>query len=270
MTASSPRPRHAIRIPRLLRAQLKRAIAAVEDDKRPLATRVHDMRTALRRARGVLKLARPVLRRRGREEIRRLARIARRVGVLRDAGVVIETLDRLTRQFGRDPSSLSMLRRRLEARRRALERRPHTVKALRRAGRALRRIRRRSSGLLRRAPGGPALAHGFVHEYRKARRSRKAAYRRDRPERFHVWRKVVRTHAFHVKLLAAAGVKGMEDRLGLSTRLWARRRTIRAEVRPLGRRLFAERPGTMRQTVAKGLVVSHSGAPFAGHQRPNG
>jgi CHAD domain-containing protein len=293
MTASSPKQLHAIRIRRLLRAELKRGIEAVEDERHPLATRVHDMRTALRRARAVLKLARPLLRRRAHEEMSRMARTARSLSVVRDAEAVVETVDRVSRQVGGSARSLAGLRRRLNTRRRTLEQRPKTLKALQRAGRALRRIRRRVKGLWQ-APSAQALGMGFAHEYRKARQASKAAYRRDGLERFHLWRKIVKTHAFHVKLLAAAGVTGMEGRLAaieslgtalgedhdlavlettiraeracfadprdyerLSTLIVTRQRAIRAEVRPLARRLFAERPAAMRRIVARGLAANH-------------
>ena len=52
---------------RLLRALLKQAIEAAEADERPLGTRVHEMRAALKKARALLNLVRSLLGRRARE-----------------------------------------------------------------------------------------------------------------------------------------------------------------------------------------------------------
>ena len=282
----------ALRLRRSLRAQLKDGLAAAEDDRRPLTIRVHDLRTALRRARGVLKLAGPRLRRGGRVEMRTIASMAREMSAVRDAEAIVETFDRLTRKVGDAERWLSAARRRLDARRRALEQDPRVAKSLRRARRTLRRLRRHANRLLHRTASPRALADGFTRGYRKARRAREAAARHETPERLHSWRKAVKNHAFHVKLLAAAGVEGMNDRLRdiqslgtwlgedhdltvlegviraereafadprdherLSRLLWGRRRAIRLHVRPLGRRLFLARPGAVRRMVARTLVA---------------
>lgn len=272
----------------MLRGLLRQAIEAAEADERPLGTRVHQMRAALKKARALLKLVRPLLDRRAREERRRLAAIARWVGVVRDAGVVVETLDRLTGTSRNPTSSMPALRRHLVARRRGLEEDPQTAKALCRASLALRLARRRAKGLLRRGHGRRALADGFARGYRKARRAMKKAYRRDTPEAFHAWRKAVKTHAFHVKVLAGAAVGGSQTRSDLLEALGAalgeahdlglledallaertglgklrayervvglvrtRQLDIHRDVCPIAWRLFADRPSTMHPAVVE-------------------
>ena len=271
---------------RLLRVELQGAIDAAEDDRRPRGERIHDVRTALKRARALLRLVSSLLGRRGREERRRLAAIARQFGAVRDAEVAVETIDRLLPLLGGQSSALSALRIRAVAEWRALERRAETAQDLRRASRALALARRRAERLFDRArgQGGRAVADGFVREYGKARQAMKDADRLHTPLAFHVWRKGVKIHAYHVKVLTNAGVKEMasrrdsldalgsllgeghdltvfeatiraeQPRLGHSVdceRLLAvietRQRDIHRRVKQLGRRLFVDRPSMMRR-----------------------
>jgi CHAD domain-containing protein len=270
---------------RRLRGLLGQAIAAAEDDGRPLGVRLHEMRTALKKARALLRLVHPLLGRRGRHERRNLAAVARSVGLVRDAGVIVETLDRVTGR-GRRPSAVVALRGRLVAQRRKVERSGDTAKDLRRAKRALRVARRRTKGLLRRGNGRNALAAGLSRGYRRARLAMEEANRRDTAEAFHAWRKAVKDHSFHVDVLVRAGVADLRergDRLdalaailgaahdltlldggiradrrrsgrprahgGLLKRVRARQRGLHAAAKALGRRLFAERPRATRQLV---------------------
>ena len=269
-------------VERLLRVLLQRAIAAADDDARPLAARVHQLRTTLKKAKALLRLAGPLLGKRGRRQRKKLAAVARRVGSVRDAAVVVETFDRLVRRGGRAATDL---RKRLSARRREGEQSPETARELRRASQALRSSRRRAKGLLHRGDERHALATGFTDEYRRARTAMNRARRRDTPEAFHDWRKTVKTHAYHVELLARAGMKELRPRaaplgalgetLGaahdltlleaslradgpphraLLAKLQARRRALDAEALALGRRLFGEPP------VAMGRLVTGSPA----------
>jgi CHAD domain-containing protein len=200
---------------RLLRRLLAVAIEAADDGARPLGTRVHEMRTAIKKARALLRLVDPLLGRRGRRERTNLAAVARWVGSVRDAGVVVETFDRLMTTGPTRATSISALRGRLTARRREVEESRTTIRNLRRAGHALRLARRRAKGLLLRGDGRRALADGFARGYRAARLAMKEAARRDTPEAFHAWRKAVKTHAFQVRVLAGAGVGELRDRVAV-------------------------------------------------------
>ena len=265
-------------VERLLRVLLKRAIAAADDDDRPLCGRVHDLRTALKKAKALLWLAEPLLGKRGRRQRKKLAAVARRVGTVRDAAAVVETFDRLARRGGR---AASELRKRLSARRREAEQSPQTDRELRRASEVLRSSRRRAKGLLGRGDERHALAIGFTNEYRRARTAMNGARRRDTPEAFHDWRKTVKTHAYHVEVLTRAGMKELRPRaaplgalgetLGaahdltlleaslradgtthsaLLAKVQARRRSLDAEALALGRRLFDKPPSAMGRLVA--------------------
>jgi CHAD domain-containing protein len=274
----------------LLKALLTQAIESAEADARPLGPRVHELRTSLKKARALLRLVDPLLGRAGRKERRGLAAISRSVAPVRDAAVAIETFDRLAGASRIGARLGSALRARFVVRRRNLEDGARLSKELRRAARALRASRRRGKGLLRRGAGHRALVDGFVLGYRRARRAMKEAYRRNTPEAFHAWRKAVKAHAFHVEALARAGMSTIEGRRGPLDALGAtlgeahdlgslaaairvevphlangrayermlalartRQRDIHIDVRPLGRRLFATRPRTVRKEIAASL-----------------
>ena len=281
MTAGGHVTRH------LLRVLLKRAIEAAGETARPVGARVHEMRTALKKARALLRLVRPPLGHRARVAQRRLAAVAGRIGSVRDTGVVLDTFDHVAGPAGARSTELSALRVRLDARRRKVEQHARTAKDLRRAGVILRLEWRRAKKLLHHPIAPSALATAFARTYRKARAAMNEAYRRDTIEAFHAWRKTVKTHAFQVALLAEGGVTDLEERrdpldalgtaLGDAHDLALLEQTIRAEragvadprgherllaliearwrrlvrnARPLGARLFAQRPGEVRRLVA--------------------
>jgi len=276
--------RHAME--RLLRALLRQAVAAAEDEGHPVSARVHRVRTAIKRAKALLRLFEPLVGKDGRRERRKLAAVARGIGSVRDARVVVETFDRMMRGHRRSRSSTA-LRSRLAGERRRGERRRKSVKELRRAAKALAATRRRAKGLLHRGDSRRALALGFTSGYRRAQISMRAARRRRTPEAFHEWRKTVKTHAFHVDLFVRAGAGNLRRRAGvletlgeilgaahdltlledsvraggeqataprahhaLLARVDARRRDLHHRALELGPRLFRQRPGGARRQIA--------------------
>jgi len=145
----------------------------------------------------------------------------------------------------------------------------------------LRSARHRAKRLLHRGDVRDALAAGFTNGYRRARLAMNRARRLDTPEAFHEWRKTVKAHAFHVEVLARAGVKELGprvaplERLGetlgaahdltllevvlrgerqgaaaLLVKLHARRRALDAGALALGRRLFGQPPRALRGVIA--------------------
>jgi|GEM_PF-2029283 len=203
--------RHALE--RCLRAVLWQGIKAAEDEGRPVSERVHHVRTAIKKAKALLRLADPLLGKAGRRERKKLTAVARGIGAVRDARVVVETFDLMMRGRRRSRSSAA-LRSRLAARRRKGEQR-RAAKELRRAARALRAARRRAKGVLHRGDGRRALAAGLTNGYRRAQTTLRAARRRRTPEALHEWRKTVKAHAFHVDLFVRAGAANLRRRAGL-------------------------------------------------------
>lgn len=275
--------RRAIRkaAPRQARKQLRRALKAVKSAAPPFDEDVHQARTALKNVRALLKLMR-----RGDKTRERLAKVARRVGRLRDAGVVIVTFDRVVRAARIDKTpSLDAVRARLEARRAALQTDPQTLADLAKAKKTLKQVKRRAERLLD-TPTWPVVVDGLEASYKKARNAMAAAYRQGTDAAFHRWRKAVKSHAYQLRALHSDGGKrrGRQvdlDRLGdilgeaqdlamfeetvraerscfddqedcrrLLHLLFRRRQLLRQDVRPLAENLFSERPRAFAKRLA--------------------
>jgi hypothetical protein len=190
-------------VPRQVRAQLRRAHKAIKVAAPPFGEDVHRARTALKKARALLRLLPGEKNTR-----RRLAKVTRRVGALRDAGVLIATFDRVV---GAAPLALTpalqKVRALLVSRRAALESSAATEAQLRRGRHTLRAIRRakRARGLP--VPRWSALVDGLARSYRAARRAKRVAYTTGEDRAFHTWRKAIKVHGYQLRVLTAAGLE---------------------------------------------------------------
>jgi CHAD domain-containing protein len=259
--------------------QLELALGELGDAGRDRHTAIHEARKACKRLRGLLRLARPGL---GDKVYRRenaaVRDAARRLSALRDAGALLETYHRLDRRFAGEIDRRRMVpvRRALAARHEALgDDALEAPVAACQAG--LEAVRARQGGWPQVDDFSP-LAEGLKGTYRRARHAMGAAYDEPADERFHDWRKRVKYHRYHLELLAglwprqiesrrkevkalggmlgeehdlvvieatlAAGHEGFSEASArLVVELAGRRRAeLRAAMRPLGQRLFAERP----------------------------
>lgn len=134
--------------------------------------------------------------------------------------------------------------------------------------------------------GFDALGGGLKKSYRRGRKAMRNAYEKGTPEAFHEWRKRAKYHWYHCRLLRDVWkptmetrideVKALSDFLGdhhdlavlgawlaregrsalteedlaeLKRRLEERRRGLETRSRPLGRRLFAEKPKALVRRV---------------------
>jgi CHAD domain-containing protein len=289
-----PDQRIARQVPRIARKQMDGAIAALADRGRNAPDRVHEARTALKKLRGLLRLVEPGLGRRFREENASLREIAAALSRLRDAEVLVKTFDGLFDRFDEqlDPR-LRRVRTRLKTRLRAIEaqvnveaRFAEVSAALEAARDRARRWRPRGG---RRDGGWKAVAGGLSKTYQRGRRALRAAYAArgaHEPdaanEAFHDFRKAVKYHGYHMRLLADVWPAELEARLVALERLGdllgedhdlavfahtlatetrcfdnerdrqvllglveARQEALRAEVRPLAARVFAEPPAVL-------------------------
>lgn len=267
---------HAIR--RMARAELADAREALSAPGRSVDERVHDVRTAIKKVRALVRLVKP--KRQTRRANRRLEKVGGAVSAARDAEVVLKTFDGLVRGMHKPlPPSLAAARAHLRARLRAEARplaRPRTTAALdARLARARRAVERWVPDKDRWRAVGPGLTSG----YRRARQAMRAAYRSDSGADFHAWRRAVKTHRHQMHALAPIDPGTLRPRVGALDRLGqllgdehdltvleetvraeracfpderqcdrllhlvARRRfRLRDRARPLGETLFAERP----------------------------
>jgi CHAD domain-containing protein len=271
-------------VPRIARKQAKQAIKALEAHQRS-RDRVHEARTSVKKLRGLLRLVGPSLGDRYRRENSRLGDLGDQLSQLRDAEVMIQTFDGLFHQF-RDQlnAPLRRVRTRLTRRLRGVERRLDVSEHLSEAARAFRKTRKRAKKWVPATGGWDAVADGLGDTYRWGRRAMATAYHRDEDTDFHEWRKAIKYHGYHVRLLADVWPEEMGGRLEVLDHLGGllgedhdlsvfaealsreprcfdneqdrevllglikqRQQALRAMARPLGRRLFAEPPAAFKR-----------------------
>lgn len=262
--------------------QLDLAVGGLEDASLDRHEAIHEARKCCKRLRGLLRLARASLGDDvyGAENAS-LRDAARRLSDLRDAEALLETFDRLHERFEDEAGRrrIAPLRPALEARRRRLAEDDGTLKRRVSAFRdELEGVRERVPSWPLSGADFAALAPGLRRTYGRGRKAMRAAYDAPGSARFHDWRKRVKYHRYHLDLLHELWPRQLKGRrkevkvlgtmLGeehdlavLRATLEAetsssstegagallklareRRAELRAAMRPLGARIFAERP----------------------------
>lgn len=277
----SPQETVAQSLLRCAREQLDRAVQALRDEiHEDPVTAIHTARKALKKERALLRLARASLspQQRATENVR-LRDAARMLSGLRDADVMVQAVEQLASRFsGQVPAAtFAAVRDQLldsRAAQRALtpdgELPPAVIQQLMGA-----RLRVDEWGL--RADGWKAIQSGLRRTYRRGRNALGRARRDPSVEHLHEWRKRVKDHWYHLRLLApvcgpvVAGaaqeaarlseVLGEDHDLAVLREVlaghWAelgvqtdalmglidhRREQLQAEAVQIGLRLYAERP----------------------------
>jgi hypothetical protein len=256
---------------------------ASKDD---IPTAIHDARRCLKRLRALLRLIRPGLAEAVyRREVERLAGIGRLLSGARDLFVMQQTLGKLESRFGAMPNGGAERLRKLLVQGHSRSRRSGTD-SRRQALLRLDQARRLFSG---KATADITLEHvvdGLETAYRKARKAFRQAYKEPSDESFHAWRKKVQLHWRHMALLSrcwpealsarAAEAKELSRLLGedhdysvlqafaseqaearleppdlaaLAAHCQTCQAEVRAEARPRGERLFAERADDLKERV---------------------
>ena len=271
-------------VPRIAKKQARTALQALARH-RDSAERVHEARTSVKKLRALLRLVAPALGdARYDRENDRLRDLADSLSKLRDAEVMIETFDGLFDRFEEQLGPpLRRVRTRLKTRLRGVKSRIDLPGRLRDATRALEKTRKRARRWVPRkatkADGWKAIVGGLGATYRWARQALAAAYDGGGDEDFHEWRKSVKYHGYHIRLLADVWPEELNGRLEVLEHLGdllgedhdlavfaetlkseprcfdnkqdqqvlrglidQRQQALRAMARPLGRRLFAEPP----------------------------
>ncbi len=269
-------------IRRVAREEIDEAIELLENRKADPSETVHELRKQVKRIRAVVRLVRDELGEEVfRRENRALRELGRRLSAARDAKVRVSALDLLRkREKGKlARSDVAPIRRRLAARHRAAVRRARRPEALARIGKDLRALRRRARTWPLRKAGFGCLEPGLRRAYRDGRRAEAEAYRARTDEAFHEWRKRAKDLRYQVSLLEPAwpemmkdverGLHDLTDRLGddhdlgdlrrvltgrrapgngakrverLTDRIAHRRSALQAEARPIGARIYSEKP----------------------------
>ncbi len=265
--------------------QLARAIEELTDGALDRHETIHQVRKRCKKLRGLLRLVRPALGEMYAFENARFRDAARDLSDVRDATALLETYDALMARFARqvDRRAFAPIRRTLTLRRRDVVNGEVDVdERLARFLTEMQQARTRASMWDVSAEGFGAVRGGLEKTYRRGRNGMVAAYEDPSDENFHEWRKRVKYHWYHTRLLqpvwkpvlqkrrealrrlsillgddhdlavfrgavlddpdAFSNIRSLQAFFGLLDRT---RTDLQAKAHPLGRRLFADKPGAL-------------------------
>jgi CHAD domain-containing protein len=166
---------------------------------------IHEARKNVKKIRGVLRLMRPELGEVYRRENLFFRDLGRQLSQFRDARAMIETFDPLRNKYrgelGR--GGLAAIRRGLIARKRQAEKLGGVQELLTGMAGMLRQSAERVDEWPLAADGFEAIGPGLEAAFRLGRTALARARKRPLPDNFHEWRKRVKDHWYHVRLLEA-------------------------------------------------------------------
>lgn len=277
-------------IRRVLSKQIERSLGELADTNLNRADTIHQVRKRCKKIRAALQLVRGALGNKYSKENAWYRDAARRISDVRDTEAMIETCDALAKHFidQVDIEIIQPIRSLLETRKNALmddtdriDKLLHDFESAMVAG------HKRVASLSIEGDGYGAALTGMCEMYSQARTAMDAAYDNPTPETFHEWRKRVKSHGYHMLLLREVWSTVMRtrrdeaDKLGellgdhhnlcvlrawiLNTRdSFANKETlinciklvdkrtaqVERKSKPLGRRLFAEKPKNLERRFA--------------------
>ncbi len=288
-------------IKRIAREQIDRAIAEIEAPTLDSHETVHQVRKRCKKIRGLIRLVRPEFEISYREENVWYRDAARALSYVRDSHSIIETYDSLIEKAGLKPEDrkqFETVRRHLVTRRDriaedevGLNDSINEFKDRLQIGRA--RIDFWSLG----RQGFRALAGGLRKTYQRGRKAMTVAYKEPDTEHFHEWRKRVKYHWCHTRLLMPIWppvmkayrneVHLLSEHLGdehdlavlkqtlsqnpadfnagetineLQKVIERRREALRRDAKPLGQRIFSEKPKQMVRRLSRYWQAWHASA----------
>ncbi|MGK7296930.1 MAG: CHAD domain-containing protein [Candidatus Wenzhouxiangella sp. M2_3B_020] len=196
-------------IRRIAVEQIDKALAEIDDDDLDRHETVHQVRKRCKKLRALARLVRPVFP--GYKRINATYRdAAKELSWIRDAHAVIETIDDLVDRFddATDSEAFRPIREELVARRdetdadrETIDRRIEQFRDTMAGGRA------EVASWTLEADGGPAVAGGTKKTFKRARNAMAEAADAPTTGAFHEWRKRVKYHWYHARLLKACWPK---------------------------------------------------------------
>lgn len=207
---------------RIADEQIGKAIDELENSFLESAEVVHQVRKRCKKIRGLVRLVRPRLKDAYETENAWYRDTARMLSELRDAKTMLNTYDTLMEHFGEqvDRRAFSTIRRELTRRRKQLlgktinvNERLEVVRSRFLEG----RVRVEDWSL--RSKGYEAVRPGLEKTYDRARKAMKQAGKKPSAETFHEWRKRVKYHWYHSRLLQDVWPEGFAPRRNAAHRL---------------------------------------------------
>ncbi|HXD20330.1 MAG TPA: CHAD domain-containing protein [Vicinamibacterales bacterium] len=194
----------ATEVRRIVLRQLEAAISELHSVGDPQSDEaVHDARRRVKKIRAIIRLVRPVLDKAYRSVDDDLRNVARMLAPVADGRGIIETLDELARRYGKalPPGTLEAARKGVIRHGARADRETAERGVLEAAAGTLRSERKRIKHWHITAQGFRAIGPGLEESYRRARRMMILAWSKPKPSHFHTWRRYVKDHWFHVRLL---------------------------------------------------------------------
>lgn len=187
---------------RIATEQLTKAIASLDDDG-ALHEGVHDARKRIKKLRALLRLIKPGFKRQASENAT-LRDAAQTLSGLRDHAAMLETLDRLAaRHEDRiGTAHVAAVRDALEARRDAAGDAADLTERIEAFRNVLREARDRVETWRLKGAEWEALGPGLARSYAGGQTAMRAAHKAGHAEDFHDFRKRVKDHGYHARLLA--------------------------------------------------------------------
>ena len=183
--------------------QIDAGLAEIDNDGLPLAERVHQARKRCKKLRSLIRVVRPGFGAYS-DENAAFRDTARRLSDIRDAGALVETCDALAAHYDDvlDDAALIPLRERLAAETVAVQEEPGLADRLGKARDELAVARQRASEWTLDETGWPAVCGGLEKTYGRARKAMAEARQTPNEATMHEWRKRVKYHRYHARLLS--------------------------------------------------------------------
>jgi CHAD domain-containing protein len=202
-------------IKRIVDGRVESALDHIDGDMGPHET-VHEVRKRCKEVRAAVRLVRPVLPTYS-EENAHYRDAARRISDIRDATAAIETFDDIVEPAAEtdgtlDEHTLIDIRETLVARRDTMATEQDLDGRLSAVRGELVEGRERIDDLPVATEGYDAVAGGLRKSYKRARNRMADAYEDPEFERFHEWRKRIKYHRYHTRLLRRVWVGPMKER----------------------------------------------------------
>lgn len=194
---------------RIATEQIDKTLDEIDDNDLDRHETVHQVRKRCKKLRGLVRLVRPAF-----PDYQRVNATYRdaagELSSIRDAHAVIETLDDLLERFDEvtDPEAFHVIRDRLIARREAIDADHETIDRRIAQFRDTMAHNRSSVGSWAlEADGGRAVAAGMKKTYKRARKAMAESADSRTTEDFHEWRKRVKYHWYHARLVTGCWPK---------------------------------------------------------------
>src|SRR5882724_1355823 len=164
---------------------------------------IHESRKSVKKIRGALRLVRTELGKTYRSENRKLRKASGRLSELRNGAAMIEVFDSLRKEYRDELGGQkgSWIRQALVRRKHRADREAHVDEALSRVADTLQAVETRVKAWPLETDGFEAIRPGLKNTFRQARRALAFARKHRAPEDFHEWRKSLKDHWYHVRLL---------------------------------------------------------------------